>query len=66
MNFLFHKMPVAALINHARTGSHNHRLTISRGAIGLIDRDMIGRNQRKIMIFQINHLAGQMRQSNGI
>ena len=60
MNFLFHEMPVAALVNNTLTGRDNDNLTIDRRTGAVKHLCPIGANNGKVVIFQIDDITGEM------
>ena len=66
MDFLFHVMTITTFIDHTGASCHNYSFTVGRGTITEENINAISADKRIVMIFEIDHLARQMRKRRGI
>ena len=66
MDFLFHEMPVTTLVDHSLARSDDHHFTIDRPAAASNTSAPSGVTTAIVIVLQVDDIAGQMRQCNGI
>ena len=66
MDFLFHEVAVPALVDDTLAGGDDHNLAIDRRALCVEHLGALGTDDGIVIVFQIDHIARQVRQGHGI
>ena len=66
MDFLFHEMPVTTFVDHALASSDDYHFPIDRLTVRVKHLGAIGRHDGVVIVLEVNNIAGQMGQRNGV